>query len=1090
MPTKPTTGGGTNLLTKPYRLYDQPLLPPWNPGTQNPEARRADINDTHVEQSRRYAAVSAEGTVIPIIYGTDNIGPIISLVHMKDGFLYLRCVWCVGEIDAVESITIDGKAPTAAHTLTHYVGSVSQGVDPTLAAVIPGYADTCVVNVDGTAVGIAYSVIKVARGSFNQEGEQEFSGTGFPRIIARIRGKKVYDPRVDAFQYSSNPACVLADLLTDRVQGLGLQVDWSSVEVNADYCDTVLGDSVRYECNLTLASTQQVQSWVETVRSYARCFIVPRDNKCRFVVNTVSAVVGSITDSDMVRGTFNIEKRSLLNQPNVLKVFYTSTVSDPPTEDFVEIVKDKVLTGEEFRRQSTIQMPGFRNKAQAMRFAVERMNEASLIDLTGSFNTFDTQWKFEIGDVIELSHPVGLLNKKVRITAIDPVERGILRIAFTEHDRNVYSDVVVDEPPPPDSGGDSPSVPPPITGLAITEEFYSRGISIGTQFLISWDRIQYSYLQYYVLEIYENNVKIVTARIPENFYVLRDVAIDRTYSIKVYALSVTFVAGIPSIISATAQGFKLSPDFSSGSISVFEAGDSLYGSIFKPAIDIDLWGYEWRFNEILSVNHFSPGGPNWSSSGWSGNTADCTFSYRSFTLAFTSISFGSPVTRSISRTLTLTSGKYYDFYIKVNAATNLDSSENSGSHQSGVILVFPISGKTVILHNTYNSGAYKKGLFIAKNVLMEEASQTLSIAGSNMVVGTQMTLTLSLEYICVRESERNCETDWLSAKLVERSAANTVKVDNLQSSTYVMYCRALDSIRNSSNPFGQYSEQIKIAHATIINEDSKFARENFPVTFTSNSGEMFSIPAFNENEFEYVGHTGSSLRCLWAVPAHPVTGSPALQRSWNALFSGTINSIDSPIYGRLRDSSVVTGNLSLYTQPTVDLMIPESSGGTAWLDCEHFDVGTSGVRYTSSVAIASIGGSPTPTYPMASLESHTAFIANRINIYVTGTTNCREIYKFNSRTLLRVNRNSQVETGTITTNAADVSGNPVPKKVTLSNRYLYVLQVRGWANTQEPIEVKIDNITFGNEATTFTVVALNLRGLPVAVSITWHWRGY
>jgi hypothetical protein len=1089
MPTKPTTGGGTNLLTKPYRLYDQPLLPPWNPGTQNPEARRADINDTHVEQSRRYAAVSAEGTVIPIIYGTDNIGPIISLVHVKDGFLYLRCVWCVGEIDAVESVTIDGKAPTAAHTLTHYVGSASQGVDPTLAAVIPGYADTCVVNVDGTAVGIAYSVIKVARGSFNQEGEQEFSGTGFPRIIARIRGKKVYDPRVDAFQYSSNPACVLADLLTDRVQGLGLQVDWSSVEVNADYCDTVLGDSARYECNLTLASTQQVQSWVETVRSYARCFIVPRDNKCRFVVNTVSAVVGSITDSDMVRGTFNIEKRSLLNQPNVLKVFYTSTVSDPPTEDFVEIVKDKVLTGEEFRRQSTIQMPGFRKKAQAMRFATERMNEASLIDLSGSFDCFDKQWKYEIGDVIEITHPVGLLNKQVRVTSIDPVERGILRINFTEYDANVYSDVVVDEPPPPDSGGDSPSVPPLVTGLTLSEEFYIRGTTVGSQLAITWDAAPYAYLQYYVLEVYEDGSKLLTARIPDTFYKVRDIAPEKMYSVRIYILSVTFSAGLPSFANLQAQGYLLPPDFSSGAITVFEAGDSLYGTIFKPALDIDLWGYEWRYSEILDINHVSAGGPNWTSADWTGNTSDCTFSYRAFTLSFNSLSFGSPVTKSITKNLSLPLGKRYDVYVKVTDSSNLSSLGATGNYQSGVVLEFPSLGKTTILYQSANFSSYKKGVFVAKNVLIEHASQVLRIVGSNTTVGTTMTLTLGLEYVCFRESEEDCEADWNASKFIERSSANSVRVDSLQSSQYVMLCRALDSVRTEANPFGQYSDDIKSGYATVVNEDSKFARESFAVTFASNAGFQ-SIPCFTENEFQYKDHTGQWCRSVFAVPCSPAVGSPAMLREWNELFTSPLNSYSTPLYGLLRDSAFNTSDLRLFTSPTIDLKIPQSSGGSAWMECEHFDVGTSQIRYTATVDLAGIGGVPTPVSTMASLESPTAFIANRVTISAGGTTSCREIYKFNSKTLVKINRNSRVETGTVTTNAADGSGNPVPKKITLSNRYVAVIQVRGWSNTQEPVEVKVDNITFGDSETTFTVVALNLRGLPVATSITWNWRGY
>jgi predicted phage tail protein len=95
--------------------------------------------------------------------------------------------------------------------------------------------------------GMAYAHVRF-------DGLENF-GSGIPNISAKIRGRKVYDPRTDTTAWSANPAlCVRDYLLAD----FGLQEDASSINDTlfnnvADFCDEDIGGSPRFQCNGSFA---------------------------------------------------------------------------------------------------------------------------------------------------------------------------------------------------------------------------------------------------------------------------------------------------------------------------------------------------------------------------------------------------------------------------------------------------------------------------------------------------------------------------------------------------------------------------------------------------------------------------------------------------------------------------------------------------------------------------------------------------------------------------------------------------------------------------------------------------------------------
>jgi hypothetical protein len=81
---------------------------------------------------------------------------------------------------------------------------------------------------------------------------------GLPNITARIRGKKVYDPRSGLTVWSDNPALCLADYLADQSTGFGAdyatEIDLDMIAAAANICDELVTlanglTEKRYTCN-------------------------------------------------------------------------------------------------------------------------------------------------------------------------------------------------------------------------------------------------------------------------------------------------------------------------------------------------------------------------------------------------------------------------------------------------------------------------------------------------------------------------------------------------------------------------------------------------------------------------------------------------------------------------------------------------------------------------------------------------------------------------------------------------------------------------------------------------------------------------
>lgn len=174
---------------------------------------------------------------IPIIYGQRKVGGIIVFKDVSGSsneYLHIVMVLCEGEIEEIGDVYLNDIISTDTKysglvTITKYTGTTSQSADSGLIADFPSKWTSA-----HQLKGLAYIVCKLkwSREAFGRQ----------PTIHCIVKGKKVYDPRDTTTVYSTNPALIIRDYLTNTIYGRGLPtsaIDDDAIETAANYCDTM-----------------------------------------------------------------------------------------------------------------------------------------------------------------------------------------------------------------------------------------------------------------------------------------------------------------------------------------------------------------------------------------------------------------------------------------------------------------------------------------------------------------------------------------------------------------------------------------------------------------------------------------------------------------------------------------------------------------------------------------------------------------------------------------------------------------------------------------------------------------------------------
>lgn len=536
-------------------------------------------------KNRQALALVAAGTPARIVFGRDRLGAHVDNVLSYGAHVYIRALWCWAPgglgVEAIESVHFDDDIIPPGVERADYLGTAGQGIDPWLQA---AFAAQSITYAD-TLPGMAYSVFKVPR--------LLASSLGVPGIAAIIKGSKLYDPRTATTAYTNNPALALAAFLSAD-WGMGRAVDWASVQAAATACDTLIGGQPRRAFGLTLAAVQNVDAWVDALRTYAGGWVVPGEAGLRLVPDRPASPVATLNHADgQILSLGALTKRSPTQAPTVMRIYYTDTALVPwRTDAYAEVALAGVAAGTVPRRESSVRLEGVQTYAQALREATERLNKLCITDLSFSLTAFDDAIKLQAGDVVTVSHPIGLANKPMRVMSCQG-DLGRYTLSLAEYDPAVYSDAIASGPSYADTSLPSVSAPLPPAGLAVAEELYQlKDGAWSSRLRITWAAPDYPWVSHYRVRVLTGAVALHDAQTQALEYLSVSVVEGQAYSVSVATVSRIGVESSAVSANITPVGKLLPPtDITGLDARVTAEGLQLF---WQPAGDIDLKGYRLK----------------------------------------------------------------------------------------------------------------------------------------------------------------------------------------------------------------------------------------------------------------------------------------------------------------------------------------------------------------------------------------------------------------------------------------------------------------------------------------------------------------
>lgn len=555
-------------------------------------APRETLARTATTAAERQLTVAAENAPLRVIYGTERVGALVANVLLHGTYWVIQCVWGEGECDAIEEVTFDDAALPAGTLSIHYAGTAGQTVDAWMVAAFAAQAPA--VTYADALPGVCYSVFKVPTSAIEN----------FPQITARLRGRKLYDPRTTLTVFSANPALALADFLSNATYGSGKTVDWSSVTTAANACDESVGGAPRRQIGLAVETVQNVEAWEDTLRTYAGCWIVQGSAGMRLVPDRPASPVASYDHaSDDIMAISPLKKRAVTDAPTVMTIRYTDTSVVPWRDASVTTYAPGADTGAVPRRPSDVPLPGIRSKAQAYREAVERLNKLTLQDLSFTLSVRDIGIRHEAGDVITVTHPLGLTAKAMRVTNAQG-ENGRYTLSLTEYDAAAYSDAVQTEPSTPDTSLPDPGAPVAVTGLTLSEEvFQQQDGTYSSRIRATWDAPAFpvTFIANFAVRVSVAGAVVFPGSAVADAVTWASPAVQEgvSHQVDVVTTSRTGASSAAASATITPVGKLLIPG-DVPSMSGFEVGGEVRLS-WSPAVDIDIWRYEIRYVAVAGT---------------------------------------------------------------------------------------------------------------------------------------------------------------------------------------------------------------------------------------------------------------------------------------------------------------------------------------------------------------------------------------------------------------------------------------------------------------------------------------------------------
>ncbi|MDX1538820.1 phage tail protein [Arsukibacterium sp.] len=518
---------------------------------------------------------------IPVIYGTRKIGVIKVHKYVTDlsggadnELLHLICVLCEGEIDAIEEVFFDGKSENDPQwrkdknnpaspkwfTVHRYLGAADQAVSFPAVSAIPNW------GFDHKLSGLAYLYVVL------QMDKDQSIWRGEPEITARVRGRKIYDPRSNTTAYSENPAIQLLDYLQNTVYGKGLssgRLVLPSIIAAANVADETVNSTViqngtpttyshkRFSSNTYVDTGTSVFNNVQQMLSSMRGSLPIGSGSLRLQIETEASPVfyfshgrseqlnhATITGKIKSSGGGKKDRfnRVVVRFPNAALDFERDEVFYPDSEDplFAEwLAEDNGVLLEQNFEFNTIT-----NKAEALQMA-RIIALRSRFQLQCGFTASPAAIVVEPGDVVGITDDTrGWDAKPFRVEQVKLKDDGDVELEFIEHQNAIYpwSGTTYEERIGGTNLGDPTNIPAP-TGLSIAPD-----LTLATGGRLTWSMANNAFVRRFRVKISNAEGEFFSEETIVRAMVLPLLDAGE-YTISVFALSTLNTLSPPAVIA-------------------------------------------------------------------------------------------------------------------------------------------------------------------------------------------------------------------------------------------------------------------------------------------------------------------------------------------------------------------------------------------------------------------------------------------------------------------------------------------------------------------------------------------------------------
>jgi hypothetical protein len=435
---------------------------------------------------------ASNNTAIPVVYGRRQVG--IARVFVESSgtdntYLYMAGVLCEGGgngIESIDEIYVNDKLVTWSGALTDGTVRTVNSSDTNF------YKDESLISVQSFYGLDNQSVSSLLDESTNWGSNHKLSGVAYlafkfkwnqdafsslPEIKVVLKGKKIYDPRLDStkggsgshrqdtastWTYSNNSALCLLDYLRNSRYGKGLpntsfETNYDSFKTSANICDTQVtpytsapSDIDLFETNIVLDTEQKVIDNVRELLNPMRAIFTYTQGKYFLIIENTGSSQLSLNKDNIIGGIkiFGEKKNTKYNRVigtfvNPDKEWQEDTITYPPADDSALPLGDQHATllaednGTLLEGNFTFQ--GITNPYQAEELCeiiLRRSRNALAVEVMVTSEALN----LTIGDLVDLTYSTGGFSSKLfRVYGLSINTDSTVSLKLIEHQDNFYT---------------------------------------------------------------------------------------------------------------------------------------------------------------------------------------------------------------------------------------------------------------------------------------------------------------------------------------------------------------------------------------------------------------------------------------------------------------------------------------------------------------------------------------------------------------------------------------------------------------------------------------------------------------------------